>query len=129
MPLPVIDVSYLDERRITHTVTVDGGMTCVVLTGFPLPVGFDRPEADLLLRLPGGYPDVQPDMWWFDPPVKLTSGTSAPATEVTESYLGRKWQRWSRHFVPGQWRSGVDCLETFLALVRNELLRAAGRAA
>ncbi len=126
MPLPGSDATFLAEAGVRHQVSSDGGMTCVLLEQFPLPDGYDRPHADLLLRLSPGYPDVAPDMWWFDPPVKLANGLSAEATDVTESYLGRRWQRWSRHFKPGQWRSGIDCLESFLALVRKELTRSAG---
>jgi hypothetical protein len=37
--------------------------------------------------------------------------------------VGRSWQRWSRHFAAGQWQSGIDGLESFLALVRRELER------
>ena len=48
------------------------------------------------------------------------------AAEVAENHLGRAWQRWSRHFQPGQWRSGVDGLESYLALIRRELIRCAG---
>jgi hypothetical protein len=98
-------------------------MTCVVLPEFCLPPGFDRPRSDLLLRFNPGYPDVPPDMWWFDPPVRRNDGQPIPATEVIERYLGRNWQRWSRHFAAGQWRSGIDGLESFLALVRKELER------
>ena len=50
-------------------------------------------------------------------------GQPIPQTEVTEHYLGRTWQRWSRHFRAGQWLSGVDSLESFLALVSRELAR------
>lgn len=103
-------------------------MICVVVQGFSLPSGFDRSTADLLLRLSPGYPDVPPDMWWFEPPVALASGKVIPATEVRESHLGRTWQRWSRHFSAGQWRSGVDSLETFFALIQRELRREAGAA-
>ena len=46
-----------------------------------IKVGYDRPEADLLLRLSPGYPDVAPDMWWFDPPAKLANGGRPPATD------------------------------------------------
>jgi len=62
-------------------------------------------------------------MWWFDPPVRRRDGQPIRATEVIERYLGRSWQRWSRHLTKGQWRSGVDGLESFLALVRIELER------
>ena len=98
-------------------------MTCVVLPNWPLPRGFDFEVADLLIRLSAGYPDVHPDMWWFDPPVHLADGTNLPATEVMEPHLGRTWQRWSRHFNNGQWQSGTDGLESFLALVRHDLER------
>jgi Prokaryotic E2 family E len=88
-----------------------------------LPAGYAQPRSDLLLRLSPGYPDVPPDMWWFDPPLKLSDGRAIPATECTEQYFGRTWQRWSRHFSEGQWRSGIDNLETFLALIRRDIER------
>ena len=98
-------------------------MTCVVVPKWPLPHGLDHAEADLLVRLSPGYPDVPPDMWWFSPAVHLANGGLLPATDVVETYLGRTWQRWSRHFNSGQWQSGVDGLESFLALVRQDLRR------
>lgn len=123
MSLPEIDATYLNERGIAHEVVSDSGMTCVVFPSWPLPAGFDREVADLLIRLSAGYPDVHPDMWWFDPPVRLADGTNLPATQVMEPHLGRTWQRWSRHFNSGQWQSGVDGLESFLALIRRDLER------
>ena len=101
-------------------------MTCVVITAWHLPVGYDHQESDLLVRLPSGFPDVAPDMWWFAPAVKLANGSTVQATEMVENHLGRAWQRWSRHFQPGQWRSGVDGLEGYLALIQRELIRSAG---
>jgi hypothetical protein len=62
-------------------------------------------------------------MWWFDPPVRLADGTALPATEVMQPMLNRNWQRWSRHFANGQWQSGVDGLESYLALIRRDLER------
>lgn len=123
MSLPEADTVYLQERGMPHEVVVEAGMTCVVLTGWRLPGGFDHEVADLLVRLSAGYPDVHPDMWWFDPPVHLADGSQLPATQVIESHLGRTWQRWSRHFNNGQWQSGVDGLESFLALIRRDLER------
>ncbi len=126
MSLPSSDVAFLAERNLPHSVVDDAGVTNVVFPGWELPPGYDRPTADLLLRLQPGYPDVPPDMWWFDPGVRLANGSVVPATESTETHLGRQWQRWSRHFVAGQWQSGIDGLESFLALVRGELCRCAG---
>jgi len=129
MALPATDVAYLSDREIPHEMLDEGGMTCVVLPGWVLPNGYDPPTADLLLRLQTGYPDTPPDMWWFDPPVRRADGSAIPATEVMEQILGRTWQRWSRHFAAGQWQSGIDGLESFLALIRHELIRCAKEAA
>lgn len=123
MSLPQIDQAFLADRKIEHCVSVEAGMICVLLPGFKLPGGYTVAESDLLLRLSAGYPDVPPDMWWFDPPVRRADGAEIACTQVTESHLGRTWQRWSRHLQPGQWRSGIDSIESFIALVRTELVR------
>ena len=126
MPLPDADARYLTEREIPHVVDTDAGMVCVVLTGWRLPAGLSSGTVDVLLRLPAGYPDVAPDMWWVDPGLRRQDGGEIPATQLTEQYLGRSWQRWSRHFAPGQWQSGIDGLESYIALMRGEFEIAAG---
>lgn len=75
MSLPPSDVEFLTERGLAHEVAVESGQTCVMLRGWTLPEGFDQAEVDLLLRLSPGYPDVQPDMWWFSPAVRLASAS------------------------------------------------------
>lgn len=129
MTLPEPDAEFLARRGLAHTVTVDSAMTCVVLQGWNLPQGLNVFQADLLIRLQPGYPDLPPDMWWFSPGVTLANGGVIQATEVTETHLGRTWQRWSRHFNPGQWRSGIDGLESYTALIERELVRCATIAA
>ena len=123
MSLPELDVVYLNERGIAHEVVSEAGVTCIVMPQWPLPEGFDHTASDLLLRLSPGYPDVQPDMWWFSPAVRRADGGELPNTNVVETYLGRAWQRWSRHFSRGQWQSGIDGLESYLALIRQDLER------
>lgn len=123
MSLPDHDVDFLKERGVTHNISVESGVTCVVIPKWPLPRGFNRSEADLLVRLRPGYPDLPPDMWWFAPSVLKANGQLLPATGVYEMYIGREWQRWSRHFNRGQWRTGIDSLESYLALIRQDLER------
>jgi hypothetical protein len=127
--LPPIDAQHLAERAPGHSVIAEAGMVCVLIPALPVPAGLSVPAADLLFRLSPGYPDVPPDMWWFSPPVKRLDGVEIPATQAYEHHLGREWQRWSRHLQPGQWRSGIDSLESYLAIVRRELESAAGQAA
>jgi hypothetical protein len=123
MSLPQSDAACLADRGVEYSVAIEANMTCVVLRNYSLPAGYDRSHSDLLLRLSPGFPDVQPDMWGFNPPIHLADGRTVAATSVTEHHLGQRWQRWSRHFVPGQWRSGTDSIESFLALIRKELER------
>ena len=123
--LPGSDTAFLNERSLTHTTTVEAGLLCVIVPKWRLPPGYSVQQADVLVRLPAGYPDVPPDMWWFDPSVVRADGQQIPATNVIERYLGRDWQRWSRHLRPDQWRSGVDGLGSFFTLIREELLRRA----
>lgn len=130
MSLPEFDVQYLTDRAIVHEVVADGGMVCVLLSDWRLPAGLSVSETTVLLRLAAGYPDVAPDMWWCSPAVRLADGSTIQATDLTEQYLGRSWQRWSRHFTTGQWKSGIDGLESYIALMNAEFLLAVeGRAA
>lgn len=126
MALPHADEQYLADRGLEHQVSPEQKMTCVVIQRWALPAGYNATQADLLLRLGAGYPDVAPDMWWFDPPLHRTDGKTIPATDVIETHVGRQWQRWSRHFNGGQWQSGIDGLESYLALIRRELERCCG---
>ena len=123
MLLPQRDIGYLNDRSASHAIATEGGMTCIVIPHWPLPIGLDHDTTDILLRLSPGYPDVPPDMWWFSPSVRLSNGQALPASDVFEMYLGRRWQRWSRHFREGQWQSGIDGLESYVALIRQDLER------
>lgn len=123
MSLPDTDMAYLSDMGVGHQIVVESDMTCVLLQDWPLPAGFNHAAADLLVRLHPGYPDIAPDMWWFSPPVLRADGTHLPNTDVSEQYLDRQWQRWSRHLTPGQWQSGTDGLENYVALIRHDLER------
>lgn len=121
MCLPEPELIHLRDRGGKFDVTTEANMTCVLLHSYALPKGYDREASDLLLRLNPGFPDVQPDMWWFHPAVNRADGVEIPQTNATEHYLGRAWQRWSRHLQPGQWRPGIDTLQSFLAAIRADL--------
>ena len=51
----------------------------MILKARPLPDGrFDAASADILIILPGGYPDAAPDMFYLLPWVKLDQGGQYP---------------------------------------------------
>lgn len=119
------DLEQLEKLRRLYSVTLHGETICLVVVGYELPGGLSTSVADLLLRLPRGFPDVAPDMFWVEPALQTAAGAVVGGTEVIESYLGRSWQRWSRHFAP-LWRSGIDDMASLLAMVRRSLADAGG---
>jgi len=119
------DRAFLDSKGYEFIVEPEGGMVCVVIKDWPAPAGYRPETVDLLLRLPPGFPDAAPDMYWCDPPLSKADGSNPPASDVRESYLGRTWQRFSRHLPQGAWRPGVDNLQSYLGMIRAELERTA----
>lgn len=123
--LPPADEQYLEVKGYDHEVNLEGGMVCVVVKDYPLPSGLSAQTADLLIRLPGSWPDGSPDMFWIEPAVRRTSdGCEPPQASSREPYLGRTWQRFSRHLGPGAWRPS-DNLGTWMTVIRRELEKAA----
>jgi Prokaryotic E2 family E len=121
------DRAHLEREHLSFEEFDEAGFHCVVLRDFQVPVGYSIPHTNLLIRLPPGFPDAAPDMWWCDPPIRIAATGSYPvAAELIETYGGRPWQRFSRHFQPGQWRPGRSGLETYLAVIRRDLERTVG---
>lgn len=117
------DVDFLASTSWRYDLAQDGQFVFLVIYEYPLPTGYAPAHADLLLRLPQGFPDAAPDMFWFCPVVTYSNGAQPPATGDRLSYAGRTWQRWSRHLATA-WRPGIDNLQTYLRLIRTDLTRA-----
>jgi hypothetical protein len=116
------DQEFLERLGLPFQIVPDGGLVCVVISNWPLPAGYTPAATDLLLRLVPGFPDVPPDMYWCDPPVRIAATGQLPvAAELMEQYLGRTWQRFSRHLTQGHWAPGRDNLASYLALIRRDL--------
>jgi hypothetical protein len=123
MSIPERDAAFLRERGFDWEAVPDpAGSACVIVHRFPVQAGGFSPETtDLMVRIPPQYPMTPLDMWYCDPPIRLSiNGQFAPASEVMESHLGRRWQRFSRH-LNGGWRPGVDSLRSFFTLIQREL--------
>ncbi|WP_420467192.1 multiubiquitin domain-containing protein [Panacagrimonas sp.] len=119
--LPSMDREYLAAHAIEHTLTSWSGHSGVVLHKLAIPAAkFGLTQADFLILLPAGYPDVPPDMFYAFPWLKLSdTGTWPRAADQAFDFDGRRWQRWSRH--SQAWRPGVDGLHTMIARVHNAL--------
>ncbi|MEJ7634107.1 E2/UBC family protein [Aeromicrobium sp.] len=118
------DEAFLADAGLTYTIDAEPGFANLVVEKFSTAPGLAPDNVNLLLRLPFGFPDAAPDMFWVDPQVTSGTGAAIPGTELIEIYVNRSWQRWSRH-IAQQWRPGIDNLETYLGYVRR-CLRQAG---
>jgi hypothetical protein len=123
--LPAPDREYLAAKAIPFEEILDGGNKGVILKARPLPQGrFDAAAADILVMLPGGYPDVAPDMFYLLPWVKLLPAGKYPnAADQSVAFAGKNWQRWSRH--NSEWRPGIDGIWTMIKRIDDALAKAA----
>jgi len=117
------DLAYLSSKGLDFEAVLESNMIAVVIKGFELPRGYEPRVVDLLLRLPLQFPEAAPDMFWTDPVASYVGGGVPPASELRETYVGRSWQRWSRHFGRSHWRPGVDDLRSYVRLIRSTLER------
>lgn len=118
MILRPADRDTLKRTGLPFKVNFANGFNMVQIAEYPTGPGFVPDKVTILLRLPPGFPDVGPDMFWVDPPVRLASGGAIAGTHYMETHLDRQWQRWSRHVI-GNWRPGIDNLATYLAYIRR----------
>src|SRR5947207_1969369 len=98
-PLLAKHVQTLRERGDNAEVVEEGSRYFVVIKGFALPQGKYVPAStDLMVMADYQYPQSRLDMFWTDPPIALASGGVPQAADQHESYIGRRWQRWSWHY-------------------------------
>jgi len=122
--LPAADAAYLWGKGIAYEEAEEGGQKAIILRAYGLPdARFDSAQADILVLLPVGYPDVAPDMFYL-PWVRLRAANRYPSrADVAFSFGGRSWQRWSRH--NNEWRPNIDGIWTMLKRIDAALEAAA----
>lgn len=119
MPLLEEDERYLSEKGWRFELHEEPNRTLLVIKDYPLPPKFTAEKADVLIIIPALYPMSSLDMFWVRPEIRLkASGAYPQAADCFETYLGDRWQRFSRHY---PWRSNVDSLASHLRVVQNSL--------
>ena|ERR1700737_3919482 len=117
--LPELDIEFLREKGFGFEEQQVGGEVHLIIRNFPLPPAYVPRTCDLLLKLPAGFPNANPDMFWTSPIVHLATGADPMSASVLEVCNGSTWQRWSRHCT--SWRPGIDGLRSKLRSVQAEL--------
>jgi hypothetical protein len=108
------------EQAVLHP--EPSGWQFLVISDFELPGGFQPNRVELLVKLPPGFPDAAPDMFWIHPEVRTPAGT-IPRSTSNEHLLGKNWQRFSWHLAPGAWKPGISELRDFLRCIYSRFLR------
>ena len=118
--VPEVDREFLKAKGFKFSASRAGGDVHIVLHDFALPEAYVPRVADVLIKLPAGYPNANLDMFWTRPDVKLATGTVPKNCDHHEVHGNLSWQRWSRHFNTA-WRQGTDDVRSFIASIRHEL--------
>jgi hypothetical protein len=114
------EAAIAPERGVLHPEA--GGWQFLVISDFELPTGFEPSRVELLVKLPPGFPDAAPDMFWVLPAVRTAAG-NVPRSTSNERLLGKNWQRFSWHLAAGAWKPGVSELRDFLRCIYSRFLR------
>lgn len=123
--LPEKDRNYLQSHDHDYREVIENGQRGIVLHGYSIPgESLNASQADCLLLLPPGYPDVPPDMFYLSPWLQVKSGGHYPqCADQPFMFNNTRWQRWSRH--SQEWRPGKDGIWTMLRRMERAMTEAA----
>ena len=97
------------------------GWTWLTFANFPMPDCYLPRSVRLRIKLPPGFPDAEPDMFWLSPPIRTTAGNPPQGSSVEPTPSGESWQQFSWHLHPGAWIPGISSLRDYMRCVRARL--------
>lgn len=122
------DQLHLDGLGLVWETEDSRGKRWLILHDYPVPSGYSISKTTLALLIPPTYPKAEIDMFYVNPPLKLSSGADIPATQSTENIRGKPFQRWSRHRGrSSRWNPQADNVITHLALVESSIAGEVGQ--
>lgn len=116
------DKEYLDNA-FPEWEAIDGRW--ILIHNFPIRTGFTVQTTTAAIQIPAGYPATRLDMVYFYPAVLRADGQPIRATGCTVTIDGKPFQRWSRHYRPGEWQANEDNIATHVMAISDWLDRAA----
>jgi hypothetical protein len=115
--LTTLPDDHKPAMRFTEFPQPDGWLF-VILHDVAVPQDYRPSMVDILVKLPPTFPDGAPDMFWTSPDLQLANG-GCPRNTSHEQALGKNWQRFSWHLLPGAWRIGVSTFHDYIRCVRG----------
>lgn len=95
-------------RQVHEEVEADPEGRWVILRGLSLPTGWSRSQADVLVKVPPGYPTTPPDNFFTDADLRLANGARPGNAPQEETIAGRAWLMFSFHLEQGEWSPHAD---------------------
>lgn len=109
----------------TAKLETDGSSQYLVIENFDIPKHFSPHTITFLMIIPNGYPMSAPDMFWTLPPVKVNGHNEPEGASVHETYLDKRWQRFSWHYQDSQhWKIGTSDLLSHIKFCQTRLAQA-----
>ena len=100
------------------------GTVLVTVANFPLPPGWNAQSCTISFLAPAGYPMAQPDSFWADAALRLETGATPHATNLTvipgesEPRLVFSW-----HLTAGSWNPMRDTLLSYVRTIQDRFAR------
>ena len=120
--LPEADEAFLDSLGLIWETLVEAQLCWLILRNFPLPEGYGRAVADIVILIQPGYPPGVIDSAYIHPALARLDGRPIPNTQGTQAIDGRLWQFWSRHrAAENPWIEGEDDLASHIHWMQSWL--------
>lgn len=115
------DESFLNKYFPNWEAIQISGTGWILIHNFKIVAGYNVEETTVAFMIPPSYPTVEFDMMYFYP--ALSRKDNQPIGALSHQALeGKSYQRWSRHRIAGEWRPGIDNLETHVLSVQSWLI-------
>ena len=96
------------------------GARLVEVPDLPLPPGWSLPATTVWFAIPSGYPAAQPDCFWADPALRLTTGALPQNSGLqTVPATGQPGLWFSWHV--SSWRPGRDGVISYVRFITRRL--------
>jgi hypothetical protein len=118
--LPEEDIEFLNNLGLHWEALSNAGLWLIIYD-YSIPEGYNTSTVQIALMISPNYPAAEIDMAYFFPILQKNNGKAINAISY-QMIDGKSFQRWSRHREPGDWRPGIDNVQTHLTLVDNWVL-------
>lgn len=83
-----------------------------------------RDTCEVLVMVPKGYKTTKLDSFYTYPRLRRRDNQDPDRANSESTLFGKNRQFWSRHLGDGEWRDGVDGIDTFLEYIRTAMRKA-----